>query len=188
MKGTLVTLLLLISLNLFGQKHSFKEISIGLGSGYPGILKLDEITDDSNFTFEREALPPINIWAETNIARRWSAGIYFGYEYEGKSGTVIGFSGSNKALIAGGTIYWYINRRFSEKPTVFNPFVGALFTYSDIDTDTPIRGFIPSFALGLDVVFHKNWLSRLKFGYGSAIAEISFAYRLRISSNNENLK
>ena len=127
MRYIILALVFLITFSAVAQKHSFDEVSVGLGSGYPGILLLDEITDDSNFTFEREALPPINIWAETNIARRWSAGVYFGYEYEEKSGSVIGFSGSNKALIAGGTIYWYINGRFAEKPTFFNPYLGVTF-------------------------------------------------------------
>ena len=159
------------SSSLAQDYQRFSSFSVGAGVGYPGLLMLDEIIDGTDFGLKRKASPPLHILAQTNYSKRVKLGIYLGYEYEKQSGTIDGFPGDNSLFIAGLTLDWQLTKNLNSR--AFKPFISLIMSYSKVDFNSRIEGFLPQIRFGLEKSISEKILSQLRIGYGAAIIELS---------------
>ncbi len=157
------------------EKKAFEHVSlIKVGSGFIGLLYLDELA--SGDQFGREALPPVSASFEWRFKPRLSLGYYFGYEYEKLSGTTVGFEGPNHSIVTGVNMNFHILRYQNLK--WFDPYLGLSFYYYSFELLTR-NGFSPAYRIGSNFYINEKWGANMNIGVGAALLELNMLYKFQ---------
>ncbi|WMN07013.1 hypothetical protein QYS48_27490 [Marivirga arenosa] len=178
MKKTISCILLILNCSFASAQSETSNLlrpkaSIQIGSGFPGILLIDELTTDKRF--DRIAIPLISLSFNYKLNSRLSSGIYFGIEHEKQSGTIINFEGPTISTVSGIYLNYHLKRK--RNLSLFDPYVGLSVFYYSLEKviSSPI---IPSLRIGFNFFGKNKIFGNLNIGTGVALGEFSIGYHL----------